>query len=174
MSYRIISSSPAKVIISGEHSVIYGNNTISSAIDMHNETTGEYTFKGDKEEVAIHLVSGSTLETLSLPKGPISEFLHYILLHETDVDQLAAFTIERFGEARLLFGMSFVLTVRSFRPLISPQSVPSLVARLLEYDATLTCHSKVPMDSGLGSSASFFSSLMINIYVRIRCNERLP
>lgn len=133
---------PAKLILSGEHSVVYGYPALAMAIDRYTETTARYA---SPLEIAIHLTTLNFKHQFSLN-----------MLH--DIKRRLKRKYQKFlaGEytIRQVLQKPFELTVFTIINLIDTFKTH------LHLGLDITTESNIPVGCGLGSSASIVVSVL--------------
>lgn len=173
MSFKVLTSSPSKCILSGEHSIVYHHPAITMAIDKRNQILGTYFRSGNKQTVSLELKSADGSQKMELPVSLMVPFFQFILTTEASLEELKHDAVDTFGQDMLLFAMAFTLSIRFFRQFASHFNIKKFCDVIFAYDGILDVTSEVPVDAGLGSSASFFSALILNLYV-LSIYPRLP
>ena len=166
MSFKVLTSSPSKCILSGEHSIVYHHPAITMAIDKRNQILGTYTRSGKKPTVSLELKSADHSQKMELPVATMTPFFKFILMNDASTEELREDAVQTFGNEMLLFAMAFTLSIRFFKKYVNYFNINKFCDTIFAYDGVLEVESNVPIEAGLGSSASFFSALILNLYVR--------
>ena len=70
-----------------------------------------------------------------------------------------------FPEEVINYAIAFAFTLKLFSKYSSSFSIGSFVDELTSFKGEITIKADVPQEAGMGSSASFFSAIILNIYV---------
>ena len=162
----ITASAPAKVILHGEHSVVYGKLALAASIDLRTKVI--FKFEGQIEDtVRVHLLDFSQrpldfdLDTLrSLPYSSSSEIdenlrnrLENVICNNVDTEEL---TKHKEGLLALIY------------ILVAFMQEANLDLRPLE----IIVSSEIPMGAGLGSSAAFSVSMAAALVQLRNCLQK--
>lgn len=164
---RIKSSSPCKCIVSGEHSVVYGYPGISAALDSEIKIDGVYSFLDNKDEIKLVLRNESYKNTtITMITKEFKQFIFAFVKQKLSLNQLEGLLGPAFEDRDVMGAcMAFALIFRKVQE-ITQVSLVQFTAIISRFNCLLLIKSDIPIGVGLGSSASFIASLMMNIYVR--------
>lgn len=171
MALRFNVSAPGKVILSGEHSVVYGKAAIASVIDKRNSITLEANSKtdillnfdlfperkisiavDDFNELLVKLVAVCPKVPLLLSEVPHDEFVEH-------VDRFLDVQPESTSAENVDFRRSCLAALY-----LLAGNLLATGSQELHFGFTLTFKSGLPMGAGLGSSAAFGVCLATTFY----------
>jgi mevalonate kinase len=176
MSFKVSTRSPSKCILSGEHSTIYGNPIVTLALKQYTTVEGTYTEHAGSSSVSLILIINNKELNMSMSKAEFEVAMKPLLTSEVTVAQLAPSILDHFGQDLYHIALCFAITLKFFKKYSSHFSVAGFIDALIRFKGNAIVQAGVPMEAGLGSSASFFSALMLNIYVslfdaRLECEK---
>lgn len=170
---RIKSSCPCKCIISGEHSVVYGQPGISAAMNTLIKMDGVYSFLDNKDEIKLVLRNTNYKNTtITMITTEFKQFIYAFVKQKLSLDQLEGLLGPAFDDKDVMGAcMAFALVFRKIQE-ITNVSLVQFAAIISRFNCLLLIKSDIPIGVGLGSSASFICALMMNYYVRFQrdCN----
>jgi len=173
---QIKTISYGKCIISGEHSCVYGEPAITTCLSAHMQVKGLYERRGPKSELKL-LLQDPNYKNLRIVMG-VTEFIQFITIFvekELELNELDGLLSTAF-EDRDVMGpcMAFSLVLRKVfnsipKGTISMQEFSSFVG---EFNCLLSIENNIPVGKGMGSSAAFITSVMLNYYVELTLSSR--
>lgn len=163
---KVTSSSPCKCIISGEHSVVYNKPAITATLNSFIKINGEYNFLDNKSQITLILRQiGREKITIVMKTKEFKSFMFPFIEHNLELSQLGDLLGPAFEDKDVMaFCMAFSLTFRSIYQAIEVD-LKQFIEIISRFDCRLLVESEVPVGAGLGSSASFGTSLIMNYYV---------
>ena len=141
---------PGKLIISGEHAVVYGNPALAMAVNRHAITTIHNSKLPQVLFDSTHLTSSNELSLTALHalKDKFKTKYQNFLLGKFSIKEVLA---KPFDLAQ--FALSAVLDAKKFR---------------LQHGLNISVHSTIPMGAGMGSSAATILSVMKAVIIKLK------
>lgn len=155
---RVIVSAPGKVILHGEHAVVYGKKAIAASLGLRTELTLQHTATDDVivdfPDVGVHLTYScqSLAENFSLPLcdslSPTEASAEVI----SRLQDYASFSSS--SDTKQLAVVAFLYVFCSIAPTNGTAS-----------GVHISVHSALPTSAGLGSSAAFATCLVTSLLI---------
>lgn len=167
-------SSPLKIILSGEHSVVYGKNAIAAAINLRyyceiheiEKDTSNFNFFFNNEIIESFGIKNFIKHCDKIYSEGQKSVLEYNVFHEKTSKNLDYLSICKDKD---LFYVLFYLFIEKFET----KSREKLYDYFQNHSFDLRITTKVPDLTGVGSSASYLSTISACLIVIIFLNKSL-
>lgn len=147
---------------------MYGKPAITLALAQYTTVESLYTKQPDSSTVELRFTINDKELNLYMSKQEFEFSMKPLLTTDLTVAQMAPSIRDQFGDDLANIAIAFAITLKSFSKYKAYFSVQSFVDEITQFRGEVTVQADVPQEAGLGSSASYFSALMLNLYVDLR------
>ena len=164
---RVQTTSQAKCIISGEHSCVYGKAALVGTMDLFMTVNGLYEYKEEKKEIKLVIMNADYRNTkITMGVAEFKQFMEVFVSKNLSLNELDGLLSSAFKDRDVMGTcMAFSLVFRKICQ-ISKIDLGEFADLVGQYNCLLDITSAIPIGKGLGSSAAFIVSVMLNYYVR--------
>lgn len=164
-SFKITTKAPSKCILSGEHSCVYGHPMITMALSQYTTAEGRFWKEGQNGMVSLLLKINGEEISLEHTKSEFEQSMKPLLMTPLKVEDILLAIEQYFPERAVNYAVAFAFALKFFWKYTSFFSIGKFVDELTSFKGEITVKADVPQEAGMGSSASFFSAIILNIYV---------
>lgn len=164
-SFKVRTKAPSKCILSGEHSNIFGHPLVVMALAQYTTVEGHYWKDQQKGVVSLRFNINGKETLMEDTKSGFEQGLKPLLMNLVKIEEIIPIIKQHFPEEVAEFATAFALTLNIFTKYTSFFSIGGFMDALTSFKGEIKITADVPQEAGMGSSASFFSALILNMYV---------
>ena len=135
------------------------------ALAQYTKVEGKYWKTGQSGQVSLVFNINGEEVNLEHTRADFEQSMKPLLMTNLSVEELGPAIRQNFDENVVELAFAFAFTLKIFAKYTSFFSIGGFIDQLTSFKGQITIQADVPQQTGMGSSASYFAAIILNIYV---------